>query len=74
LCIFAKGGAVDLVKFLKIMEMEERAAFAKYQWALEQTDNPDLKAIFARLRDEESVHADYLLYEREKLEKLLDNE
>ena len=64
---------MDLVKFLKIMEMEERAAFAKYQWALDQTDNPDLKAIFARLRDEESVHADYLQYERAKLEKLLED-
>ena len=62
---------MDLIKFLKIMEMEERAAFAKYQWAMDQTDNEDLKAIFKRLRDEEGVHADYLDYERSKLEKLL---
>ncbi len=26
---------MDLVEFLKIMEMEERAAYAKYQWAIE---------------------------------------
>jgi rubrerythrin len=62
---------MDMVAFLKIMEMEERAAYAKYQWAMDQTDSEDLKAIFARLRDEEAVHADYLEYERGKLEKLL---
>jgi rubrerythrin len=61
---------VDLAQFLKIMEMEERAAYAKYNWAMEQTENDDLKAIFRRLRDEEAVHADYLQYERAKLEKL----
>lgn len=61
---------MDLAQFLKIMEMEERAAYAKYNWAMEQTDNPDLKAVFRRLRDEEAVHADYLQYERAKLEKL----
>ena len=63
---------MDLKQFLKIMEMEERAAYAKYQWAMEQTDDEDLKAIFKRLRDEEAVHADYLEYERNKLEKLLE--
>ncbi len=62
---------MNLVEFLKIMEMEERAAFAKYQWAMDQTDDEGLRAIFARLRDEEAVHADYLEYERSKLEKLL---
>jgi rubrerythrin len=63
---------MDLVGFLKIMEMEERGAYAKYHWAMEQTESQDLKAIFARLRDEEAVHADYLEYERKKLEKVLD--
>jgi len=61
---------MDLAQFLKIMEMEERAAYAKYQWAMEQTDDEDLKAVFKRLRDEEGVHADFLQYERAKLEKL----
>ena len=65
---------MDLIQFLKIMEMEERAAYAKYQWAMDQTDNEDLIAIFERLRDEEAVHADYLQYERAKLEKLLAEE
>jgi rubrerythrin len=63
---------MDLAKFLKIMEMEERAAYAKYQWAMEQTEDEDLKAIFKRLRDEEAIHADYLEYERKRLEKLLE--
>ena len=62
---------MDMIEFLKIMEMEERAAYAKYQWAMDQTEAEELKAIFARLRDEEAVHADYLEYERTKLEKLL---
>ena len=65
---------MDLIQFLKIMEMEERAAYAKYQWAMEQTDNEDLIGIFRRLRDEEAVHADYLQYERAKLEKLVADE
>lgn len=65
---------MNLIEFLRIMEMEERAAYAKYQWAIDQTDNKDLQAIFARLRDEEAVHADYLEYERAKLEKLLKEE
>ena len=60
---------MDLAQFLKIMEMEERAAYAKYQWAMEQTDDAALKAVFKRLRDEEAVHADFLQYERAKLEK-----
>lgn len=62
---------MDLIQFLRIMEMEERAAYAKYQWAMDQTDNEDLIAIFRRLRDEEAVHADFLQYERDKMEKLL---
>ncbi len=65
---------MDLIQFLKIMEMEERAAYAKYHWAMDQTDNEDLIAIFRRLRDEEAVHADYLQYERAKLEKLVADE
>lgn len=63
---------MDLIQFLKIMEMEERAAYAKYQWALDQTDDERLKEIFERLRDEEAVHADYLEYERSRLEKLIE--
>ncbi|NQV64788.1 MAG: tetratricopeptide repeat protein [SAR86 cluster bacterium] len=30
---------MDLIQFLKIMEMEERAAYAKYQWAMDQIDD-----------------------------------
>ncbi len=63
---------MDLIQFLKVMEMEERAAYAKYQWALDQTDDERLQGIFKRLRDEEAVHADYLQYERSRLEKLLE--
>jgi rubrerythrin len=62
---------MDWVEFLRIMEMEERAAYAKYQWAMEQTEDEDLTSILRRLRDEEAVHADYLQYERTRLEKLM---
>ncbi|MGD8624589.1 MAG: hypothetical protein PVF47_09395 [Anaerolineae bacterium] len=62
---------VDWLSFLKIMAMEERAARAKYQLAVDMAEDEDLKAFFARLRDEEDFHAQYLEGEYEKLEKKL---
>ncbi|MEN8098076.1 MAG: hypothetical protein ABFQ89_03285 [Chloroflexota bacterium] len=58
---------MSLVDFLKVMEMEERAAYAKYQWAMDQTDDEAVRKILMRLRDEEAVHADLLKYERDRL-------
>ena len=62
---------MDWLSFLKIMAMEEHAAQAKYQLAMDLAEDQDLKAFFARLRDEEAFHAQYLEGEYEKLEKKL---
>jgi rubrerythrin len=62
---------MDWLSFLKIMAMEEHAARAKYQLAMDLTEDNDLKAFFQRLRDEEEFHAQYLEGEYEKLEKKL---
>jgi len=62
---------MDWLSFLKIMAMEEHAARAKYQLAVDLAEDEDLKAFFARLRDEEAFHAQYLEGEYEKLEKKL---
>jgi rubrerythrin len=62
---------MDWLSFLKIMAMEEHAAKAKYQLAMDLTDDKELKAFFERLRDEEHFHAQYLEGEYEKLEKKL---
>jgi len=62
---------MDWLSFLKIMAMEEHAARAKYQLAVDLAEDKDLKAFFARLRDEEAFHAQYLEGEYEKLEKRL---
>ncbi len=60
---------MDWLSFLKIMAMEEHAARAKYQLAVDLAEDEHLKAFFARLRDEEEFHAQYLEGEYEKLEK-----
>jgi rubrerythrin len=62
---------MDWLSFLKIMAMEEHAARAKYQLAMDLAEDKELKAFFARLRDEEAFHAQYLEGEYEKLEKKL---
>ena len=62
---------MDWLSFLKIMTMEEKAARAKYQLAIDLAEDEDLKTFFARLRDEEAFHAQYLEGEYEKLEKKL---
>jgi rubrerythrin len=62
---------MDWPSFLKIMVMEEHAARAKYQLAVDLAEDENLKAFFARLRDEEAFHAQFLEGEYEKLEKKL---
>jgi rubrerythrin len=62
---------MDWLSFLKIMAMEEHAARAKYQLAVDLAEDKDLKAFFARLRDEEAFHAEFLEGEYERLEKKL---
>ena len=60
---------MDWLTFLEIMAMEEHAARAKYQMAVDLAEDEELKAFFARLRDEEAFHAQFLEGEHEKLEK-----
>ena len=62
---------MDWLSFLKIMAMEEHAARAKYQLAYDLAEDEGLREFFARLRDEEEFHAQFLEGEYEKLEKKL---
>jgi rubrerythrin len=59
---------MDWLNFLKIMGIEERAAQAKYQLAMEIAPSEELRSFFARLRDEEAFHAQFLDGEYTRLE------
>lgn len=65
---------MDWLSFIKIMAMEEHAARAKYQLAMDLAEDKELAAFFERLRDEETFHAQFLEGEYEKLEKKLEAE
>jgi hypothetical protein len=65
---------MDWLSFLKIMAMEEHAARAKYQLATDLAEDEDMKTFFARLRDEEEFHAQFLEGEYAKLEKKMKEE
>ncbi len=62
---------MDWLNFLKVMIIEERAARDKYQVAVDLADDPAIKAVFEKLRDEEDFHADFLEGEYERLEKAM---
>jgi rubrerythrin len=61
---------MDWLSFLKIMAIDERAAQAKYQTAMDLAPSEELRAFFGKLRDEEAFHAQFLDGEYTKLEKL----
>ena len=61
---------MDWLHFLKVMEVDERAAWRKYNIAAKLAKDPALKEILTKLRDEEEVHADFLAEQSKKLEKL----
>jgi rubrerythrin len=63
---------MDWLSFLKIMAMEEHAAQAKYQLAVDLAEDDELRTFFERLRDEEAFHAQYLEGEYQKLKKKLE--
>ena len=65
---------MDWIDFLKVMAAEEYAARDRYHWAAQNAENPQLQAVFVKLRDEEEFHAEFLEAERAKLEKLLETE
>jgi hypothetical protein len=56
-----------------MMELDEKAAWKKHNLAAELADDPQLKALFIKPRDEEEVHADYLSVEYKKLAKMLES-
>lgn len=58
---------MDWEQFFKMMIIDEKAARAKYELALCQTDDPDLQAVLQRLSDEELFHAEYLEENRSRL-------
>ena len=62
---------MDWLSFIKIMMIEERAARAKYQLAVDLAPDDEMKVFFSRLRDEEAFHADFLEGEYAKLQKKL---
>ncbi len=62
---------MDWLNFLKVMIIEEKAARDKYQLAMDLADDPNIKAVFEKLRDEEDFHANFLEGEYARIEKLL---
>jgi rubrerythrin len=62
---------MDWLSFIKIMMMEEHAARAKYQLAMDLAEDEELRTFFARLRDEEAFHAQFLEGQYARLEKQL---
>ncbi len=48
---------MDWLSFLKIMGMEERAAQAKYQLAVDLATDADMKSFFARLLRWQAIQA-----------------
>jgi len=62
---------MDWLSFIKIMMIEEHAARAKYQLALDLAEDEELRTFFARLRDEEAFHAQFLEGQYARLEKQL---
>lgn len=63
---------MDWLNFLKVMAMDEEAAYKKYDLAARLATDPKLKQVLERLRDEEQFHAQYLMDEYEKMRKLLE--
>ncbi len=55
--------------FFKMMIMEEHGAQKKYEMAVELADSPELKKLFTRVAQEETMHAQLLESELLKLEK-----
>jgi rubrerythrin len=59
---------MDWVTFLKVMIEDEKAAFNKYQQAIDVADSKKLKDVLVILRNEEQVHIDILESEIGRIE------
>ena len=62
---------MDTLNFLKVMIIEEKGAIEKYQVAADTAEEPEVKAAFEKLRDEEAFHVNILEAEYERMHKLL---
>lgn len=60
---------MDWKAFLQIMVIEEKAAWDKYQVAMELADDPGVRELMKKLRDEEEYHVRFLEGEYERLVK-----
>ncbi len=59
---------MDWLNFIKVMIVDEKGAIAKYQLAAAQADDdPQLKALFEQLKEEEKVHIAILEQHEERL-------
>ncbi len=64
---------MDWLNFIKVMLIDERGAIAKYQVAAAEADDPQLKALFEQLKDEEKVHIDILEQHEQRLKEKFGN-
>ncbi len=62
---------MDWLNFLKVMMVDEQAACDKYQLAVDLAEDPQVRQVFERLRDEEAFHVDFLRGEYERLARAL---
>ena len=60
---------MDWKGFLKVMVIEEKAAWEKYEVAMQLADDPSVHALMEKLRDEEEYHVRFLEGELDRLEK-----
>lgn len=58
---------MDWMAFLNVMIEDERAAINKYRIAIEAAEEPELKAVLAKLMHEEEFHVDFLEQEIRRL-------
>jgi rubrerythrin len=61
---------MDILGFLKVMIIEEKGAREKYQVAVDESADPEVRAVFEKLRDEEAFHIEFLENEYDRLQKL----
>ena len=62
---------MEWLDFLKAMIIVEKAAREKYQLAMDLAEDPEIKAVFEKLRDEEAFHVDFLEGEYARLQKIM---
>jgi rubrerythrin len=51
---------INWEQFFRLMIIDERSAKAKYELALALSDDPEVRAVLERLRDEEAFHVQFI--------------